>query len=273
MEKLNNLDKLKSLSERINSLLPSPFLGMAKQVSAISESYNFFNEFNQRIKDGLVHPDVSQMIRDLESLNNPHIKMIQDINLQIFDNELIEKINSIGYWGQVANISLYEAVEASGGNREIGMLTAELGINNESINLDLEELDRTSLEIFNNLIATIKNYITANPSVKYSAIFILFVIQQILVPIILEKIKGENEITPIAVQVTNNYYGDKNVIAKVIRPSSMRNYPRNSSKEMFVLQENDQVEVLKDNVKWCLVIKTNTAMTGWVRKEYLNFSK
>jgi hypothetical protein len=33
---------------------------------------------------------------------------------------------------------------------------------------------------------------------------------------------------------------------------------------------NDKVKILKDSLKWALVIKENSVETGWIRKEYLN---
>ncbi|WP_419870593.1 SH3 domain-containing protein [Chryseobacterium sp. CT-SW4] len=267
MKSLNNLENLRKLStftEQLNSIISSPLMEVTRKLNAYSNS-TILDEFNKNTKVGLP-PSIYDLVRKFDRISNePTLAAMKSINTQLLDSEIFNKINSIGYWTQLASISLNEAIQIPT-REEIEILTQEL--ENHA-----EELDESSLEIFNNLVTSIKNYIVSNPSIKYSGLFILFLIQQILVPIILEKIKGENQNSPTTVQIINNYNNNSNILAKANQKCSIRNYPKNSSKEIFILQENDQVEILKDNIKWCLVIKTNTAETGWVRKEYLNFCR
>ncbi|WNI38860.1 MULTISPECIES: SH3 domain-containing protein [unclassified Chryseobacterium] len=266
MKNLNNLENLRKLStftEQLNSIVSSPLMEVTRKLNAYGNS-TILDEFNKSTKIVLT-PSIYDLVRKFDRISNePTLAAMKSINTQLLDNEILKKINSIGYWAQVASILVNETIQIPN-SEEIEILAQELANH-------AEELDESSLEIFNNLVISIKNYIVSNPSIKYSGLFILFLIQQILVPIILEKIKGESQNSPTTVQIINNY-NNNNILAKANQKCSIRNYPKNSSKEIFILQENDQVEILKDNIKWCLVIKTNTAETGWIRKEYLNFSR
>lgn len=268
MKSLNNLENLRKLStftEQLNSIISSPLMEMTRKLNAYGNSAKFFNEYNRSVKLELPS-SIYDMVRKLDNIsNNPTLVAMKSINAQLPNNEVLNKINSIGYWAQLASISLNDAIQLPN-DEEIELINQELAIY-------AEELDESSLEIFNKVVISIKNYIVSNPSIKYSGLFILFLIQQILVPIILEKIKGGSQNSPATVQIINNYNSNNNILAKANQKCSIRNYPKDSSKEIFILQENDQVEILKDNIKWCLVIKTNTAETGWVRKEYLNFAR
>ncbi|REC59376.1 hypothetical protein DRF65_26500 [Chryseobacterium pennae] len=230
-----------------------------------SGNSTILEEFNKNTKIGLP-PSIYDLVRRLDNITNESTLIaMKSINSQLLNNQVLNRINPIGYWTQLASISLNDVIQLPN-DEEIEILAQELA--NRA-----EELDDSSLEIFNNLVTSIKNYIVNNPSIKYSGLFILFLIQQIIVPIILEKIKGESQKTPTTVQIINNYSSNSNILVKANQKCSIRNYPKDSSKEIFTLQENNQVEILKDNIKWCLVIKTNTAETGWVRKEYLNFAR
>ncbi|WP_336963251.1 SH3 domain-containing protein [Chryseobacterium contaminans] len=259
---LENLRKLSTFTEQLNSIIPSPLMEITRKLNAYGNS-TILEEFNKNTKIGLP-PSIYDLVRRLDNIaNEPTLVAMKNINSQLLNNQSLNRINSIGYWTQLASISLNNAIQLPN-DEEIELINQELAVH-------AEELDESSLEIFNNLVASVKNYIVSNPSVKYSGLVILFLIQQFLVPIILEKIKGESQNTPTTVQIINNY--SSNILAKANQKCSIRNYPKDSSKEIFILQENDQVEILKDNIKWCLVIKTNTAETGWVRKEYLNFAR
>ncbi|MDR6459263.1 hypothetical protein J2786_002370 [Chryseobacterium vietnamense] len=264
MKSLNNLENLRKLStftEQLNSIVSSPPM----EVTNAYGNSTILDEFNKNTKIGLP-PSIYDLVRNFDRISSePTLAAMKSINRQLLNSKTFNKITSIGYWTQVASISLNETIQIPN-SEEIEILAQELANH-------AEELDERSLEIFNNLVTSIKNYIVNNPSIKYSGLFILFLIQQILVPIILDKIKGESQNSPTTVQIINNYDSNNNILVKANQECSIRNYPKDSSKEMFILQENDQVEILKDNIKWCLVIKINTAESGWVRKEHLNFAR
>jgi hypothetical protein len=259
MKNFNNLEQFKSLSDRIKDFLPPPQLSeMAKQVIAIANSDILIQQSRN-----LLPPGVLQMMKDAERLKSPTINMVIDANSQIFGNKFVEQLNSIHYWGQIANISLYNDIQ-SFEEEELEILSQELSI---------EDLNANPIEIFNQVAIRIESYIKENTSIKLSSNFVIWIISTIIVPIILTKCLSNNNSTPQITNIVNNYYIDSGTNAKINQKISLRNHPRDKSQAMFSLQKNDEVKILKDSLKWCFVIKINTVESGWIRKEYLKLAK
>ncbi|TDX84605.1 SH3 domain-containing protein [Epilithonimonas xixisoli] len=192
----------------------------------------------------------------------------------IINNGILDKINSVGYWGNIAKLSLLNITQVSTYEEDIA--DSQIISNNiEVINQTIEEIEKNPIEFFNNLVIFIKTYIDKNPSVKYTARFILFFISLYITALITNEMSKNSDEKPTVNNITiNNYYNKDNEKFKInCKFIDLKNFPRDNSKSLHRLVNNDRLIVLKDSLKWAFVIKENSIETGWIRKEHLKIVK
>lgn len=213
---------------------------------------------------------------DLNWINESSIKLANNHKIGInLNTEILEKISS-NYWGNIAKIAILDEFQSALNDDGLEDVVLNISNNIDIINANLHDIDENSLAFFNKICVSVKSYIDENPSIKYSALFVFWLIGTILIPILLTK---NDDSKPAKIQVcnefktTNNFY-PKSVLARINKKSvMMKNFPRDKSKTVNYLEKDEEVSILKDSLKWALVIKTNSIQAGWIRKEYLNFIK
>ncbi|AZB33996.1 SH3 domain-containing protein [Chryseobacterium bernardetii] len=276
-----------ALSEKINIAL-SPISQIAKQFNVFHNSTRHLNTFGDNLRIQLpvngiggfgnlkieLSPGVQEIIRHLEILQNPYLKLFQDLNVKIFDNQLIERIQSINYWGELASATILNRMDSTSTDIANSLTADDLQLYAEVIESNLQAINRNPIEIFNRIVVSVKSYMEENPSVKVTANFIIWFITTVLIPVIVtiitSKMLENDDDKNRAVQIiNNNYYVTPKSRADILTDIGLKNLPRNDSKDMFLLHKGDELEILKKNQKWSFVIKINTIETGWVRNEYL----
>ena len=242
--------------------------------------------FNQLIKsmsyNNYIHNDLLKLSippRWNYAFNNKAlISQLSSNNSININNTIFDKINSIGYWGDIARQSLINGNHIfNDGER----LVSEVITNNiENVNETIAQIEKAPLEFFNSIFISIKTYMDNNPSVKYSAQFVTFIISIYITVIITNYLSSSSDDDkPQVNQVFNSYTiienkdQDDPTFKINCKSASLKNYPRNDSKTVCNLLKNEKVKVLKDSLKWAFVIKENSVETGWIRKEFLNLSK
>jgi|GEM_PF-6377110 len=278
-----------SLSEKINAAI-SPISKITNQLDVFSNNTASLNSLadSLRIKVPVIGingftgltidlpPGLGEVIKNLEILQNPYLKLFQDLNLKIFDNQLIERIQSINYWGELASATLSSTTISDISDIEQNLASDDLQLYAEEIESNLQEIYKNPIEIFNKIVVSIKFYIEENPSVKVTATFIAWFITTVLVPVIItiltsKYLESEDDKNNTVQIINQNYNATSKSRAITKSEIALKNLPRNNSKDMFVLNFGDEVEILRENKKWCFVIKINTVETGWVRKQNLKF--
>lgn len=204
----------------------------------------------------------------IESINK-----ISQINI---NTELLDKISSDYYWSYVFKISLINEFDKIENNDELNDFVINVAENLDDINISLEEINNNPVNFFNEIFISLKDYINNNPSIKYSSKFIIWLISIIIIPILLNKFyeNGKKDVI-LDINITNNnYFSNDLKFGKInINDVPIKNFPRNSSKTVYNFNKHDKVQILKDSLKWALIIKINSIESGWVRKEYLNFTE
>lgn len=242
-------------------------------------------DFNQLIKsmsyNNYIHNDLLKLSTPPGwnyDFNKALINQLSNNNSININNTIFDKINSIGYWGDIARQSLISGNHIFNDNE---VLISEVITNNiENVNETIAQIEKAPLEFFNNIFISIKTYMDNNPSVKYSAQFVAFIISIYITVIITNYLSSSSDDDkPQVNQVFNSYtivenkYQDDPAFKINCKSASLKNHPRNDSKTVCNLLKNEKVKVLKDSLKWAFVIKENTVETGWIRKEFLNLSK
>ncbi|OCW73219.1 SH3 domain-containing protein [Elizabethkingia anophelis] len=262
MDNINYIKNINFLSKKINSII-SPletnhqFYKYFKMVGSIQELTNITT--NHSVHNNII--EISKSLKDINKLHSLHSSLNKD---------LATILDSFDYWGEIIKISFYKEFQEINNIEEINILIDKLNSDNKNTKSNIEEAKKNPLELFNTIFIATKSYVDANPSIKYSAIFMIWFISTIIIPITIANF-GQNN-TP-SIQIVNNYANNITIASVDTESLSLKNHPRDKSKNIHFLKKNDKVQVLKDSIKWCLVIKANTIESGWVRKEYLTFSK
>lgn len=278
----SNWNKIFEDINRITNPLNN-FNWITKMNSNISElaSIDLLKGFQSNIYHSSLHDGISENLNWINSIHSTSI--IDSINKSIginINTEILNKIDSSNYWSNVAKLGILDKFQAVINENELEDVLLNISDNIDLINSNLESIDRNSIEFFNNVCFSIKSYIDKNPSIKYSSIFIIWLISTLIIPILLNKdnIPSNDENKSINIEVssintTNNNYSNS-VIAKInVKTALLKNFPRDKSKTVYQFKKNEEVQILKDSLKWALVIKTNSIESGWIRKEYLTFKK
>ncbi|PST44625.1 hypothetical protein CYV15_02665 [Riemerella anatipestifer] len=277
---MNAIEFLKSLNSttdkinrsinplKLNEWLPKINTGIAfnELMKGMSYHNNFIhNDLLELSKRVSWNYDFNKTV--MSQLNN---NMAMNINNAIFD-----KINSVGYWGNIAKLSLINGSQIFIDDDEL--FVSEIIENNfEDINNAIEEIEENPIEFFNKIVVYIKSYMDNNPSIKYSGKIITFIVSIYITVLITNSLSNTNDEKPTVNQVFNSYtinnHSTGNINFKVnCKSISLKNYPRDNSKSVSILFKNDKVKILKDSLKWVFVIKENSVETGWIRKEFLNY--
>jgi len=194
----------------------------------------------------------------------------------VINNDILNKINTIGYWGDIAKLSLINGTQIF---VEEDLSVSDIIENNaEDINYTIEQIEKNPIEFFNELFISIKTYVDNNPSIKYSSKFIFWLISIYITVLITNKMSNTTDEKSIVNQTFNSYtinnYSDEKLDFKInCKSISLKNLPRDNSKSVYNFIKNDKVKILKDSLKWAFVIKENSVETGWIRKEYLDLKK
>lgn len=262
----NNLDWI----TKINNINPAG-IAVVDLMRGIHNSSLYQNSF---------HNDISKSLNLIS--NNPAKSIIDNINNSIGINvntEIFDKIYSTSSWSSIAKLAILDEFQYALDEDDLENVISDISNNIDVINSCLENIDKDPIAFFNNICTSIKSYMDKNPSVKYSSIFIFWLISTIIIPILLSKVESKEENKSEEIQVsdsyniTNNYY-PSSITAKINSESiSLKNYPRDKSKTVYFFKKNDEVRILKDSLKWALVIKENSIESGWIRKENLDFIK
>ncbi|MFK7059520.1 SH3 domain-containing protein [Flavobacterium oreochromis] len=209
----------------------------------------------------------------IESINKTHKINISD--------EILNKIKSESYWNEMFKISIVNNLQSSiiheqSKNEVPNELILEVSNNLDVINSNLDEINRDTLRFFNEICLSIKKIIDENPSIKYSAQFIFWLIGVIIIPTILNQIQNSSEKSTTEININNNFsinntYTNIKIGIINVKEVNIKNFPRDKSRTTFIFKKNEQVQILRDSLKWALVIKNNSIESGWIRKEYLNF--
>lgn len=209
----------------------------------------------------------------IESINKTHKINISD--------EILNKIKSESYWNEMFKISIVNNLQSSiiheqSKNEVPNELILEVSNNLDVINSNLDEINRDTLRFFNEICLSIKKIIDENPSIKYSAQFIFWLIGVIIIPTILNQIQNSSEKSTTEININNNFsinntYTNIKIGIINVKEVNIKNFPRDKSRTTFIFKKNEQVQILRDSLKWALVIKNNSVESGWIRKEYLNF--
>lgn len=225
----------------------------------------------------------SDLTKNLNWINNNPVKSIIDsINNSIginVNSEIFNKINTLSYWSNIAKLAILDELQSILEEDELEDAVLNIANNIDIINSNLESIDKDPIAFFNNICFSIKAYMDKNLSIKYSSNTIFWIITTILIPVILNKLLADDENKSNQIQIsnsfntTNNYYTNSTVARININSALLKNFPRDKSKTVYQFIMNDEVIILKDSLKWVLVIKTNSIESGWIRKEYLNFTK
>ena len=235
---------------------------------------------NNSLHQNLMYNDIA---KSLDFISDNSIKSVID---NIYNNngidvykDILNKIHSTNYWGNLTKLVILDELNSASNEDELENVMSNISDNIDTINLSLEDIDKDPIAFFNNICLSIKSYMDNNPSVKYSSYFIFWLISTIIIPILLSKAESSEEKKSGEIQISNNYnitnnYYSNSIIAKINTKSvSLKNYPRDKSKTVHLFKKNDKVRVLKDSLKWALVIKENSIEAGWIRKEFLNFTE
>lgn len=190
-------------------------------------------------------------------------------------NEVSNKIRTIGYWGDLVKASLiYEATQ-NFNDETFHKGFEDIENNIDIINSNIEQIENNPIEFFNSIFLIVKDYIDKNPSIKYSTKFIFFLIMSIVTPIIINKLSNNTD-PAVFIQVTNNITNNYNNTPSFIINSDsifIKSLPRQDAKDVFQVYKDDELKILKENRIWVLVIKINTADSGWIKKENLHLLK
>jgi hypothetical protein len=235
---------------------------------------------NNSLHQNLMYNDIA---KSLDFISDNSIKSVID---NIYNNngidvykDVLNKIHSTNYWGNLTKLVILDELNSASNEDELENVMSNISDNIDTINLSLEDIDKDPIAFFNNICLSIKSYMDNNPSVKYSSYFIFWLISTIIIPILLSKAESSEENKSGEIQISNNYnitnnYYSNSTIAKInTKFVSLKNYPRDKSKTVHFFKKNDKVRVLKDSLKWALVIKENSIESGWIRKEFLNFTE
>lgn len=254
---------------KLNEWLPKVNTGIA--FNELMKGMSFHNNF---IQNDLL--ELSKRVswnydfsKTLTSQLNSSIAM--NINNAIFD-----KINSFGYWGNIAKLSLINGSQIFIDDEEL--YVSDIIENNiDVINDNIQVIENNPIEFFNHLFQSIKTYMDKNPSIKYSSRFVTFLLVSLIMPIIVARFTQDTREKPTINKIINSYttnnYFTENLNFKVnCKSLSLKNLPRDNSKSVCALSKNDKVKILKDSLRWAFVIKENSVETGWIRKEYLDLS-
>lgn len=262
-----------NMNKITNSLSKLDWITKVNSINPIKiTSIEMFKEFQ---KNNLYNSSLNNNIGiDLNWINQSSIKLVTNNKIGInLNTEILEKISS-NYWGNFAKLAILDEFQSALNDDELEDVVLNISNNIDVINANLHNIEEDSLAFFNDICISVKSYIDKNPSIKYSGVFILWLISSILIPILLTK---NDDSKPTKIQVsnefktTNNFYPNS-VVARVnLKSVMMKNFPRDKSKTINYLEKDEEVNILKDSLKWALVIKTNSVQSGWIRKEYLNF--
>jgi hypothetical protein len=269
MNVLEFLKSLNSTTDKINkSISPLKFNEWLPKINtglAFKELMNGMNYNNH-----FIHNDLLELSKRISWNYDFNKTVINQLNSGVFD-----KINSVGYWGNIAKLSLINGTQIFIDDEEI--LDSEIISNNiEVINHTIEQIEKNPIEFFNDIVLSIKTYMDNNPSVKYSSKLIAFIVS-VYITILITNLMTNND-KPTINQNFNSYtvnnYSNENLSFKInCKSISLKNHPRDNSKSIFVLFKKDNIKILKDSLKWAFVIKENSIETGWIRKEYLDLKK
>lgn len=269
------------------------FENINRLTNPLGSNLNWISKMNNINPSGIAVVELMRKFQDnslyQNSFNNDIAKSIDWINISpaksIIDNintnigvnintEIFNKINSLNYWGGVAKLVILDEFQSVLDEDELEDVVLNISNNIDLINSNLENIDNDPIVFFNNICLSIKSYMDSNPSVKYSSLFILWLISTFLIPILLNKIESNNG-TQISnsFNTTNNYYTNSTSAKINTKCAFIKNFPRDKSKTVYQFLKNENVTILKDSLKWALIIKTNSIESGWIRKEYLNFTK
>ncbi|MFK7113788.1 hypothetical protein V3468_04975 [Flavobacterium oreochromis] len=223
----------------------------------------------------------NDIIKNANWITNSPVKLIiDDVNKSVGQNiytKIFDKIYPSNSWSNIVKLALLDEIQDAIIEDDLVNVISDISNNIDVINYNLENIDKNPIEFFNNICVSIKSYMDNNPSIKYSSIFIFWLISTIIIPILINNLQSNEEgkandnQTSKSFNVTNNYYTNS-IIAKInIESVSLKNYPRDKSKTVCIFKINDKVRILKDSLKWALVIKENSIESGWIRKENLDF--
>ncbi|AMA49981.1 SH3 domain-containing protein [Flavobacterium covae] len=288
MKELDLYSSLKKINDRIEDSI-KPFKSIDWIDKTTYANKHFLDTINsiKKIENNFFIPSSLDKLTYYNWANESSIKLlIENINkthkINISD-EILNKINSETYWNEMFKISIVNNLQSSTineqSNNEVpNELIFEVSNNLDVINSNLDEINRDTLKFFNEICLSIKKIIDENPSIKYSAQFIFWLIGVIIIPTILNQIQNSSEKTTKEININNNFsinntYTNIKIAIINIEEVNIKNFPRDKSKTTYILKKNEQVQILKDSLKWALVIKNNSVESGWIRKEYLNFMK
>jgi hypothetical protein len=276
---MNGLDFLKSLNDITDKINKSIYpLGTNQWLNKINTGFDF-NELKKAIlfNNKSLNNELFELSKSTNWNYDFNKTIISQLNSNIgvsLNNDIFEKINSASYWGNIAKLSLINGVNIFDDD-EISVSDV-ITDNFDDINHAIEQIEKNPIEFFNNIVVSIKTYMDNNPAIKYSAHLVGFIISIYITVLITNSLSNPNDNKPEVHQIsyTINNNSTKDLILKInCKSISLKNFPRDNSKSVHNLSKNDKVKILKDSLKWAFVIKENSVETGWIRKEYLNFSK
>ncbi|UPF18695.1 hypothetical protein, partial [Flavobacterium psychrophilum] len=206
------------------------------------------------------HSDITKNLNWIN--NNPVKSIIDSINNSIGINvntEIFNKIDSLNYWSGIAKLAILDEFQSVLDEDELEDVVLNISNSIDLINSNLENIDKDPIAFFNNICISTKAYMDSNPSVKYSSLFIFWLISTILIPILMNKMESNDGVQiSNSFNTTNNYYTNTSVVAKInLKSALIKNFPRDKSKTIYQFTKNENVTILKDSLKWALVIKTN----------------
>lgn len=276
MDTLEFLKSLNSTTDKINrSINP---LKLNEWLPKINTGIAF-NELMKGMSyhNKLIHNDLLELSKRVSWNYDFNKTVMSQLNNSIamnINNAIFDKINSIGYWGNIAKLSLINGSQIFIDDEEL--YVSDIIENNiDVINDNIQIIENKPLEFFNYLFETVKAYIDKNSSIKYSSGFVKWLLATIIIPILVTKLTQENNENPTVNQIshsftTNIFYTEELFYKVNCKSISLKNLPRDNSKSVCTLAKNDKVKILKDSLKWAFVMKENSVETGWIRKEYLN---